>query len=73
MPDGRLRPRDCRQIALRPPGQTRDDRRREHCVVDDEVLHQAIMSSAGATTQVAETVRQGVRVLGGESKVDLGM
>ncbi|MFE0331678.1 helix-turn-helix domain-containing protein [Streptomyces sp. NPDC058960] len=42
----------------------RDERRRERYVVDDEVMYQAMMSSARATAQVAETARQGVGILG---------
>ena len=42
----------------------RDERRRERYVVDDEVMYQAMMSSARSTAQVAETARQGVGVLG---------
>lgn len=42
----------------------RDERRRERYVADDEVMYQAMMFSARASAQVAETARQGVGVLG---------
>nr|WP_274383061.1 MarR family transcriptional regulator [Streptomyces pratensis] len=42
----------------------RDERRRDRYVVDDDVWYQAMIASARATTQVIETARQGVGVLG---------
>ncbi|MFC8454834.1 helix-turn-helix domain-containing protein [Kitasatospora sp. NPDC057223] len=45
----------------------RDDRRRERYVVDDDVWYQSMIASARGTTQLAETARQGVGVLGADS------
>lgn len=42
----------------------RDDRRRERYVVDDDVWFQAMMASARSNTQLVETARQGVGILG---------
>ncbi|MET9963857.1 helix-turn-helix domain-containing protein [Streptomyces sp. NPDC006326] len=42
----------------------RDERRRERYTVDDDVWYQSMMASARGTTQVAETARQGVGILG---------
>ena len=42
----------------------RDDRRRERYVADDDVWYQSMIASARGTTQLAETARQGVGVLG---------
>lgn len=42
----------------------RDDRRRERYFVDDDVWYQSMMASARATTQIVETARQGVSILG---------
>jgi DNA-binding transcriptional ArsR family regulator len=42
----------------------RDERRRERYVVDDDVWYQAMMRSARDNTQLAETARQGVSILG---------
>ncbi|AUY50923.1 helix-turn-helix domain-containing protein [Streptomyces sp. CB01881] len=42
----------------------RDERRRERYVVDDDVWYQSMMASVRGTTLVAETARQGVKVLG---------
>lgn len=42
----------------------RDERRRERYVVDDDVWYQSMMASARSTTQLVETARQGVGVLG---------
>ena len=42
----------------------RDERRREHYVVDDDVWYQAMLASARALAQVVETSRLGVGVLG---------
>ncbi|MFJ3203838.1 helix-turn-helix domain-containing protein [Streptomyces sp. NPDC086989] len=45
----------------------RDERRRERYLVDDDVWYQSMMAAARANTQVAETARQGVSLLGRES------
>src|SRR5215471_1649091 len=45
----------------------RDERRRERYVVDDDVWYQAMVASARALTQVIETARQGVGVLGAQT------
>ena len=42
----------------------RDERRRERYVVDDDVWYQSMVASARALTQVIETARQGVGILG---------
>lgn len=42
----------------------RDDRRRERYMVDDDLWYQSMIASARANTQVAETARLGVTVLG---------
>ncbi|MBP0454509.1 MULTISPECIES: helix-turn-helix domain-containing protein [unclassified Kitasatospora] len=42
----------------------RDERRRERYVVDDDVWYQSMMASVRGTILVAETARQGVKVLG---------
>ncbi|MFD7276435.1 helix-turn-helix domain-containing protein [Streptomyces sp. NPDC059862] len=42
----------------------RDERRRERYVVDDDVWYQAMIASARSLTQVIETARQGVGILG---------
>lgn len=42
----------------------RDDRRRERYVVDNELFYQATIAGARANTALAETARQGARVLG---------
>ncbi|MEV4437654.1 helix-turn-helix domain-containing protein [Streptomyces sp. NPDC049577] len=42
----------------------RDERRRERYIVDDDVWYQSMMASVRGTTQLAETARQGVAVLG---------
>ncbi|MFF7309757.1 helix-turn-helix domain-containing protein [Streptomyces sp. NPDC008137] len=42
----------------------RDERRREHYFVDDDVWYQSTIASARGVAQVAETARQGVSVLG---------
>lgn len=42
----------------------RDERRRERYVVDDDVWYQSMIASARSHAQLAETARQGVRVLG---------
>ncbi|NDL58347.1 GbsR/MarR family transcriptional regulator [Phytoactinopolyspora mesophila] len=42
----------------------RDEGRRERYVVDDDVWYQAMVASARSSTQLAETARQGVNILG---------
>ncbi len=42
----------------------RDERRRERYVVDDDVWYQSMIRSAQDNTQLAETARQGVSILG---------
>ncbi|WUX19984.1 MarR family transcriptional regulator [Streptomyces sp. NBC_01439] len=42
----------------------RDERRRERYFVDDDVWYQATIASARANTQIIETARQGVGILG---------
>ncbi|HUA29611.1 MAG TPA: helix-turn-helix domain-containing protein [Streptosporangiaceae bacterium] len=42
----------------------RDERRREHYVVDDDVWYQAMLASARSNDQVVAAARQGVGVLG---------
>jgi DNA-binding transcriptional regulator GbsR (MarR family) len=42
----------------------RDERRRERYVVDDDVWYQAMIASARANTQIIQTARQGVGILG---------
>ncbi|MEV4543249.1 helix-turn-helix domain-containing protein [Micromonospora echinaurantiaca] len=42
----------------------RDERRRERYVVDDDVWYQSMIASARSHARLAETARQGVRVLG---------
>jgi DNA-binding transcriptional ArsR family regulator len=42
----------------------RDERRREHYIVDNEVWYQAMIASARSTDQVVEIARQGVAILG---------
>ncbi|MET7735611.1 helix-turn-helix domain-containing protein [Streptomyces sp. NPDC005402] len=42
----------------------RDDSRRERYVADNDVWYQSMVASARGTTQLAETARQGVGVLG---------
>ncbi|MEU5566278.1 GbsR/MarR family transcriptional regulator [Micromonospora musae] len=42
----------------------RDERRRERYVVDDDVWYQGMIAAARSNIQLAETARQGVRVLG---------
>jgi predicted transcriptional regulator len=42
----------------------RDERRREHYVVDNDVWYQAMIASARSTAQLVETARQGVGILG---------
>lgn len=42
----------------------RDERRRERYVVDDDVWYQSMIASARSHAQLAETARQGVRILG---------
>ncbi|MFF6980262.1 helix-turn-helix domain-containing protein [Streptomyces sp. NPDC008343] len=42
----------------------RDDRRREHYIVDDDVMYQSTMASARATAHLSETARQGAGILG---------
>ncbi|CAL9489074.1 hypothetical protein SUDANB6_03207 [Streptomyces sp. enrichment culture] len=41
----------------------RDERRREHYVVDDDVWYQSMMASARSLAHLVETARQGVGVL----------
>ncbi|MGC0330512.1 DNA-binding transcriptional regulator GbsR (MarR family) [Streptomyces sp. SAI-170] len=42
----------------------RDERRRERYVVDDDVWYQSTIAGARSQAQLAETARQGVRILG---------
>ncbi|MFJ8081918.1 helix-turn-helix domain-containing protein [Streptomyces sp. NPDC096205] len=42
----------------------RDERRRERYVVDDDVWYQSTLAGARSQAQLAETARQGVRILG---------
>jgi DNA-binding transcriptional ArsR family regulator len=42
----------------------RDERRRERYVVDDDVWYQSMIAAARSHAQLAETARQGVRILG---------
>ena len=42
----------------------RDERRRDHYVVDDDIWYEAMIASARSLTQVIETTRKGVGVLG---------
>ncbi len=42
----------------------RDERRREHYVVDDDLWYQSMMRSARDNAQLADTARQGVAILG---------
>ncbi|MCF1598037.1 GbsR/MarR family transcriptional regulator [Streptomyces muensis] len=42
----------------------RDERRRERYVADNDVWYQSMIASARSTTQLAETAREGVHVLG---------
>ncbi|MHA7959051.1 helix-turn-helix domain-containing protein [Streptomyces sp. L500] len=42
----------------------RDERRRERYIVDNELWYQAMIASAKANAQLAETARQGVGILG---------
>ncbi len=42
----------------------RDERRREHYVVDNDVWYQAMIASARSAAQLVETARQGVGILG---------
>ncbi|QFR94344.1 GbsR/MarR family transcriptional regulator [Streptomyces tsukubensis] len=42
----------------------RDEGRRERYTVDDDIWYQAMLASARSTTQLVETARQGVGVLG---------
>ena len=42
----------------------RDERRREHYIVDNDVWYQAMIASARSIAQVVETARQGVGILG---------
>ncbi|MFK4065260.1 helix-turn-helix domain-containing protein [Streptomyces sp. NPDC029674] len=42
----------------------RDERRRERYVVDNDVWYQSMIASARAHTQLVETARQGVTILG---------
>ena len=41
-----------------------DERRRERYIVDDDVWYQSMIASVRANTQLAETARQGVGILG---------
>jgi DNA-binding transcriptional regulator GbsR (MarR family) len=45
----------------------RDERRRDHYLVDDDVWYQAMIASARSNAQVAEIARQGVGILGSSS------
>jgi DNA-binding transcriptional regulator GbsR (MarR family) len=45
----------------------RDERRREHYFVDDDVWYQSTIASARGIAQVAEIARQGVGILGRDS------
>jgi len=42
----------------------RDERRREHYVVDNDVWYQAMIASARSTARLVETARQGAGILG---------
>jgi DNA-binding transcriptional regulator GbsR (MarR family) len=42
----------------------RDERRREHYIVDNDVWYQAMVASAQSTAQVVEIAREGVAILG---------
>ncbi|GAB2746009.1 GbsR/MarR family transcriptional regulator [Streptomyces bullii] len=42
----------------------RDERRRERYVVDSDVFYQSMIAAARSSAQLAETARQGVRILG---------
>ncbi|MCX4696862.1 GbsR/MarR family transcriptional regulator [Streptomyces sp. NBC_01408] len=42
----------------------RDERRREHYIVDDDIWYQSMVASARSTAQIVEIARQGVGVLG---------
>ncbi|MFG2053740.1 helix-turn-helix domain-containing protein [Micromonospora sp. NPDC048930] len=42
----------------------RDERRRERYVVDDDVWYQGMIAGARSNAQLAETARQGVKILG---------
>ncbi|MEV0213656.1 MarR family transcriptional regulator [Micromonospora sp. ALFpr18c] len=42
----------------------RDERRRDHYLVDDELFYQATIASARANDQLVATARQGVALLG---------
>ncbi|MGY5124196.1 helix-turn-helix domain-containing protein [Streptomyces nigrescens] len=42
----------------------RDERRREHYVVDDDIWYESMMASARATAHLVEIARQGVGILG---------
>ncbi|HUN34867.1 MAG TPA: helix-turn-helix domain-containing protein [Trebonia sp.] len=42
----------------------RDERRREHYIVDDDVWYRSMMASVSASAHLVETARQGVAVLG---------
>jgi DNA-binding transcriptional regulator GbsR (MarR family) len=46
----------------------RDERRRERYVVDDDLWYQAMMRSARDNARLADTARQGVSILGPDSK-----
>ncbi|GJF27768.1 MarR family transcriptional regulator [Kitasatospora sp. NE20-6] len=46
---------------------TRDERRRERYAVDDDVWYQSMVAAARSNFQLAETARQGVRVLGADT------
>ncbi|PRY39804.1 GbsR/MarR family transcriptional regulator [Umezawaea tangerina] len=45
----------------------RDDRRREHYIVDDDVWYQSMMATVRSNAMLAETARQGVSVLGADT------
>ncbi|REF00832.1 helix-turn-helix domain-containing protein [Thermomonospora umbrina] len=45
----------------------RDERRREHYVVDDDLWHQSTIASARSLVQLVEVLRQGIGVLGPDS------
>ncbi|MEJ1107207.1 MULTISPECIES: helix-turn-helix domain-containing protein [unclassified Kribbella] len=45
----------------------RDERRRDRYVVDNELWYQAMIASARANAQLAETARRGVAILGPET------
>ncbi|BCJ37068.1 MarR family transcriptional regulator [Actinocatenispora thailandica] len=49
----------------------RDERRREHYVVDNDVWYQSMIASARSHAEFAETARRGVDVLGGAAAVRL--